>query len=166
MTQRSFGARAVVRGVLIALMAATLVFIFSNSLKSPAQSSADSSAVSGFLATLFPPDTAFGEFIKSNIRKIAHFLEYGLLGTEVAIYVCLYTKNKYKCAGCSVPLAVCIGFIDETLQYISNRGPAVSDIWVDVGGFTAFSLLTYGAVCVAYLLPKAVKKIHMEKNNG
>ena len=158
--------RAISRIILLMLIAATVVFIFANSLKSKEQSAEDSSAVSGFIATIFPPDTDLGAFIKEYIRKIAHFTEYGMLGIEIAIYVCLYTEKKYKWAGGSVLLALCIGFIDESLQYISERGPEVSDIWVDVGGFATFSLLAYGTAYAIYLVSGFIKKIRLEKNNG
>ncbi len=156
----------VFRIILLSVMAATLVFIFANSLKTKAQSGEDSSAVRGLLAMIFPPDTPLGAFIAENVRKIAHFVEHGLFGFEVALYVSLYADKKLLWAARSVLLGLSVGFIDETLQYISDRGPSVADVWIDVAGFVTFSLLMYGAVYIARRAIGAVKKKRMENKNG
>ncbi len=144
--------KMVARWVLIALILATVVFIFANSLKSPEESLEDSNAVGGILSTIFPPDTDLGAFIVEYVRKIAHFTEYGLLGIEVALFICICTEKRVKCALFASALGFFIGFIDETLQYISERGPAISDVWVDAGGFILFSLLVYGVFGLLYFI--------------
>lgn len=160
----SHTAKVVAKWVLIALILATLVFIFTNSLKSPEQSLEDSNAVGGILSTIFPPDTDLGAFIEEYVRKIAHFTEYGLLGIEVALYVCFYTKRRVRCALVASASSFFVGFIDETLQYISGRGPAISDVWVDVGGFVLFSLIVYGAFALVHIV--GGKLIPLMKKNG
>lgn len=169
MEKRSLTSKEICRLLLIFLIVATLIFIFVNSLKSKEQSAEDSAAVSGILSTIFPPETDFGAFVAEYIRKIAHFTEYGLLGIEVAIYVCYYSKKRLMSALRFSTLPFFVGFIDETLQYISDRGPAISDVWIDIGGFTLFSLITYAAFAFICWLSKkicAFLKKREEAENG
>ena len=165
MTENASRKRYVLKVILLAVMAATLVFIFANSLKSKAESSEDSLAVSGFLASIFPPDTPLGAFIKEHVRKIAHFVEHGLFGAETALYVFLFADRKRIMASLSVLLGLSVGFIDETLQYLSDRGPSIADVWIDLAGFVAFSLITYG---ISYLARRVLcrKEKHLEIKNG
>ncbi len=151
MEKRSVSAKEICRYLLIILIVATLVFIFTNSLKSKEESIEDSAAVGGILSTIFPPDTDFGAFIAQYLRKIAHFTEYGLLGVEVALYVCIFTKRRVRCGLIFSATPLFVGFIDESLQYISDRGPAISDVWIDIGGFTLFSLLAYASFMLVRL---------------
>lgn len=152
MTKNRITFSSVAKWVLILLIAATLTFIFTNSLKSQEQSLEDSGAVGGLLSTIFPPETPLGSFIKENVRKIAHFVEYGVLGAEVAVYICCFTDKRMMYAAFGCAAAFFVGFIDETLQYVSDRGPSISDVWVDASGFWAFSAVVYGVFALAYLI--------------
>lgn len=154
--------------VLIVAIALTIIFIFSNSLKPKDQSLEDSNAVGGIISSLFPPDSDIGKFILEYIRKIAHFTEYGLLGIEVAILVVFYFRKRISVALISLNLSLIVAFIDESLQYISERGPSISDVWIDIGGFAFFSLLTYGIAFVVYLIARKIgrKSSKTETQNG
>lgn len=158
--------RAAFRIVLLVLIAATLVFIFANSLKSAEESSKDSAAVGGLLSSLFPPDTPLGAFIKDNLRKLAHFTEFGLLGAEIAVYVYFFTQDRRRWATLSPIVGLVVGFIDETLQYIPDRGPEISDVWIDLGGFVTLSLVAYGAILTVRLVARAIRERQLEKENG
>ena len=117
------------RAILIALLLSvllTVAFIFSNSLKSPEESTADSDLVGDIISTIIPPETELGELILEYIRKIAHFSEYGLLGIEIALIISLYLKRWWRFTLISLPSAITLAVIDESLQYISERGPAIS----------------------------------------
>ncbi len=159
------------RWALLLSMLLTVVFIFANSLKSKEESSEQSSAFGDFIAEIIPPDSDLGKFIEEYLRKIAHFTEYGLLGIELALYICFYTKQRIRLALASLPLSFFIGFIDESLQYISDRGPSISDVWIDAGGFLLFSALVYAIYVLVYLVVTrlrarcGVKNINGE-NNG
>ncbi len=142
--------------ILIVAIALTIIFIFSNSLKTKDQSLEDSNAVGGFISSIFPPESDIGKFILEYIRKIAHFTEYGLLGIEAAILVIFYFKKRICAALVSLNLSLIVAFIDESLQYISDRGPSISDVWIDVGGFAFFSLIAYG---IAFAVSLAVRII-------
>ena len=139
----------IARIFLILLIIATLVFIFSNSLKNQEESSADSAAVGSIIAAIFPPDTPLGAFARENLRSIAHFAEFALLGAECAFYVAFFTKKRLRNALLSPFIGLAVGFIDESLQYLSDRAPEIADVWLDLGGFVSFSVLTYIVLTVA-----------------
>ena len=148
------------KAVLIILLVSvliTIIFIFSNSLKSPEESTKDSDLVGDIIATIIPPETDLGKLVLEYIRKIAHFSEYGLLGIEIALIIALYLKRWWRFALISLPSAITLAVIDESLQYISKRGPEISDVWIDFGGFAFFSLITYAAVILARVIIKHIK---------
>lgn len=158
--------KEIFRFILIALIIATLIFIFSNSLKSKEVSSLDSQKVGGIVSLIFPPDTPLGAFIAENIRKIAHFLEFGLLGFFTALYVSFYTRRRLLFGFMSLSFGLFAGLVDESLQYISLRGPSILDVWIDFGGFSAFALATYLLLTlIAFLVYRGEIK-REEKNNG
>ena len=133
--------------VLAILILAALLFIFIHSLIPPGASSEESEAVAGFLDVIFPSDTAFGSFVQNHVRKIAHFSEFAVLGVLTSLYTVLYLfGRKYKILNAFLGLPV--GFIDESLQYLSGRGPAISDVWLDFLGF-AFGVLVIYACSMA-----------------
>ena len=135
---------------------ATVVFIFVNSAIPPEKSQEQSDKVSEIISTVIPPETDIGKFIITNIRKIAHFTEYGLLGIEISLYIFIYKRKRaaWGAASASVPLVV--GFTDESIQIISGRGPSISDVWIDIGGLTTYSLITYASLVALYFLVKLV----------
>ena len=143
--------------ILLISIVITIAFIFSNSLKSPEESTADSDSFSDFVSTIIPPETELGELVLEYIRKIAHFSEYGLLGIEVALVISVYLKRWWRFAIISLPSAVTLAVIDESLQYISERGPEISDAWIDFGGFAFFSAITYLVVIAVKLIIKRNK---------
>lgn len=148
------------RIVLLTLIAATLVFIFVNSALPPEKSSEASDGFSDFIATIIPPDTTLGGFIKDYIRKIAHFTEYGLLGMLLALYLSLFAKRRVRAALFSPLFALVVGFIDESIQIASKRGPEILDVWIDIGGFVFFSLIAYGVI---FLVWQAVRLLRTKK---
>ena len=121
----------------------TVAFIFYNSSLPPEQSAEQSGAVGGIIAEIIPPETELGGFLQKYIRKIAHFTEYGLLGIELALMCVFLVKRRMPFALGSLFFAGTVALVDETVQIFSERGPTVSDIWIDIGGFLFFSALAY-----------------------
>jgi VanZ family protein len=149
--------QTVLRVAFFVAIIATLTFIFYNSTLPPEASEEQSGAVGDFIATIIPPDTSIGNFIITYIRKIAHFSEYGLLGIEIAAYIVVFYKEKrVKRALTAFLVPVVVSFVDESIQILSDRGPSISDMWIDVGGFITFSLLAYGVCYLAYLVAKLI----------
>lgn len=153
---------------LLGAMLLTLAFIFSNSLRAPEDSMEQSSAVGGFFAELFSPDKPLGKFLQDHIRKIAHFCEFGLLGVEIAVFVIFYLQNHRELAVLSLPAGMSVALIDETLQYFSGRGPAIIDVWIDLGGFVTGSLFGYGSVMLILMIinRRRARKCITEDRNG
>ena len=149
---KDLAVKTVFRYILIILIIATLVFIFSNSLKSQEESSEDSAMVGGFLESVFPPDTELGEFVQDNVRKIAHFTEFALLGGLVALYVVFYVKRRRLFLPLSFGFGFLMGFIDESLQYFSSRGPSIMDVWIDFFGFLSVAAAVYLVALVVTLI--------------
>ena len=148
----------VVRISLLVLIFLTLAFIFSQSMLPKEKSANQSEAVSEKLEEIIPPDTKPGAVIHKNIRKIAHFIEFFLLGSEIALYSLLFVKSG-KFSLFTLPLALVIALLDETVQIFSNRGPSVTDVWIDFSGFLFASVLVYGAAhLTAFIRRKTAKK--------
>lgn len=147
------------RIALIVLMIATVLFVFYNSCLSKDDSSQQSNTVSQIIDALFPEDTDFKEFVLENIRKIAHFTEYGLLGIEMAFYILIYERKRWKMfTPISSLVPFFVGFIDESIQIFSERGPSIADVWIDIGGFWFFSILAYIVGILALLVIDFIKR--------
>ena len=123
------------RMAVLAVIGLTLSFIFLQSAKSVAESSSDSAAVTDFLSRIFSEDGLLGAFILGNVRKLAHFFEYGVLGVECAVYVLLLLESRGRGFAASVVFSVMAALLDETIQIFSGRGPMIADVWLDVLGF-------------------------------
>lgn len=150
------------RIILSVMIFLTLSFIFTQSLLPSEVSSSESNGVKGFLATIFPPDTPLGAFISQYVRKIAHFVEFGLLGAELTLYALLFCKNKKISLPSALTLSFFAAFVDETLQIFSGRGPMISDVWIDFCGSLCFSV----AASLVYLLVKRIKLRKAGHKNG
>lgn len=150
-----------------ALIAATVLFILIQSCLPPEVSSAESEAVGGWVTSFIPEDTKLFDFVTEYMRKIAHFTEYGLLGIEVVLYIAFFTKERKKWVKRSPLVPLTVGFIDETVQKFSKRGPMIEDVWIDIGGFITFSLLAWGVLLLTYSVTKLIKNKKTEdKQNG
>ena len=130
------------RFILIALIITTLLFTFYQSFKNKQESQETSDKVGQIIEPILPSDTPVGGYVQENIRKIAHFVEFFALGAEVALYVVLF-HSKIKYAATSMLFAPIVALIDETIQIFSDRGPAISDVWIDVLGYFSSALLVY-----------------------
>lgn len=140
-----------VKTVLCVTIPLTLLFIFINSALPPALSSAESEAAGGFLTLIFPEGTLFHTLIVGNIRKIAHFAEFFVLGIQIALWVCLFT-SRYKL---TLPLSLFavsgVAALDEVIQIFSGRGPSVFDVMLDVFGASVALGLVYSVYFVIKL---------------
>lgn len=145
------------RYLIIAFIAATLSFIFINSMLPPGPSSTESGRVAALIAKIFSPDSAVGAFLIGNVRKIAHFVEFAALGAEIALYRVLYVKKKT--AAYHAPLAgFAVAFTDESIQVLSGRGPSITDVWLDVAGYLTGLLAVYAIFIIARKIKASRKK--------
>ena len=151
--------KKILASLLVLLILATIGFIFYNSTLPPEESAGQSNAVGGIIAEIISPDTELGGFIQKYLRKIAHFTEYGLLGVEFSVFCVFIVKRKIRSFKNSLFTASFVALVDETIQIFSKRGPSVEDIWIDIGGYVFFSLITVVVLTVGYLVCIAVRKI-------
>ncbi len=127
--------------------AAWLGFIFSNSLKSRADSANQSEGAEGFLRRVltalgFEGDTeAVAEVV---VRKAAHVFEFFVLCLLVYWLVAQLLKENRKALCISALVSVCSAAVDESLQLISKRGASVKDVIIDsIGVALAVVLLCF-----------------------
>ena len=150
-TIRNFEIGKIILSVLIVL---TIAFIFIQSMLSKDISGEESAAVSGWLSSFINESTFIGAFILKNLRKIAHFVEFGVLGAEFASYALLYTQKKKVAIAICLIIDFTIAFIDETIQIFSGRGAAIQDVWIDF-----FGALSFTAACVGvFALIRTIKE--------
>jgi VanZ family protein len=108
----------------------------------PEKSSEQSSAVGEIIEEIIPPETPVGGYVQTNIRKIAHFVEFAALGAEVAVFVILFLKKR-NFVFLSFGFGILIALLDETIQVFSKRGPEITDVWLDFFGFASFAVIVY-----------------------
>ncbi len=137
----------------VILMVLTVAFIFSRSAMPPERSEAESDKVGDIIGEVIPPQTEVGGYIQLNLRKLAHFTEFFVLGAEVSLFVVLFVK-RIKYAALSIPAAAIIALFDETIQIFSGRGPSVKDIWIDVLGFVSAAAIIYTVYIIIYFIRK------------
>ena len=114
-----------------------LCFIWGNSLLSREISG----AMSHFVADILGGGGASkgGHYL---LRKAAHFSEFAALGCV------FFLLAKEVWSNIAIRLSLCglvgisVPLIDETLQIFSDRGHAISDVWIDIAGYAMGSLLT------------------------
>ncbi len=154
------------RYLLILAIIVTIAFIFGNSMLPPEKSAEQSETVKDVIVEILPDDTAAENFVEEYIRKIAHFTEYGLLGVEIAIYLMVFTKRRIKVLAIATLTPFFIGFVDETIQRFSERGPSIDDVWIDIGGFVLFYLLTIAIFVAVFYVVKAIGTKIQNENKG
>ena len=154
--------RVTVSILLTLLCAATVWFIFSNSLKSGAASASQSQAVTegiqdaiGVIAPSSPVAKAEGtafDRLHAFVRKSAHFLEYALLGALLLFTCRSYTRLKrfWFAPPC---IAFLVAAFDEYIQnFTPGRGNSFADVLIDTAGAAAGILFAVFCLFVAFLI--------------
>ena len=145
--------------LLLISVLATVGFIFYNSTLPPTDSQEQSSAVWDIISGIIPPDSELFLFLKIYLRKIAHFTEYGLLGIELALIAFFFAKRKPTAALFSFFSALSVSVADESIQVFSGRGASVVDVWIDVGGFVFFFVLSFTVLFLARFIHRIRERI-------
>lgn len=150
--------RKVAQIVLLLLIFLTVAFILIQSMIPPEESQKESDTVGDIIADIIPPETPPGEYIQINLRKIAHFVEFAILGVFTSLYVIFYL-GKFKAMALTFPAALILALLDETVQIFSERGPSVKDVWIDFLGFAIVCVLSYTVYGVTkYISSKCKQK--------
>lgn len=154
------------RILLIVLIICTLSFTFYQSMLPPEESSEVSNSVSDAIEPIIPSDTPTGSYVHTNLRKIAHFIEFAALGTEVALFVILYLptwgaelRKKIRFMLHSFAIAPITALLDETIQVFTDRGPEITDVWIDTAGFVSFATIVYLIYLAVVLIRRHVAGI-------
>ncbi len=124
------------------LLVSWLYFIFSNSLSTGEESTAQSQKVveiSQKIVSMFDEDAVVDP---SDVRTSAHFIEFFVLGLIYVVGTFFFEKNRAFLIASSASLSLFTALIDETLQmHVEGRGSQVIDIWVDFLGAVAAHFL-------------------------
>ena len=124
---------------LFILIILTLGFIFGNSLMSRSESAAVSDGTLKIFTDILGKDNPMALFLTRYIRKLAHFTEFGILGTEVLLFFgSIGLKGAVKILS-SVNFGLLIAVTDETLQIFSERGSSTLDVQIDYAGYLTFT---------------------------
>ena len=132
------------------LLAATLAFIWGNSLESLEKSSAKSKSAMEDIAPLL--EFFIGRATDHIVRKLAHFAEFSVLGGELAVLAVLRRRVRIQPVINCLSAGLAASVTDEALQLLPGRGSQVSDILLDFTGTVTgilFILLIYkiAALC-------------------
>ncbi len=132
----------VLRVVLIILIGFTVLFIWGNSVLGRDASTQQSDDVRSFLQNAVDLLGLPWQVTAQVVRKTAHFLLFFLLGTEITLYRLCGRKLDRRDISSILCCVFSVAFLDETIQIFSKRGPAITDVWLDVsGGVTAMLLV-------------------------
>ena len=118
------------RKVLLALIILTLCFIWGQSLVPGEASSQESGAVLERVAPILEVIFGKGNVTDHLVRKLAHVIEYAMLGIEFT----LLFNGQDKWVRTVICHCFLTGFLDETIQLFNGRGSFVSDVWLDASG--------------------------------
>lgn len=139
--------RSVKSKILIILICLTLAFIWGNSILTVEASSRISNTIVKALQELGLFSHNSSDVASNSVRKSAHFIEYFVLGGLVLPF--LKEQKFNNSLSYLIFLGIAVPFIDETIQIFSNRGPMISDMWIDLAGFSCGTLIVY-TVTVIY----------------
>ena len=148
--------------VLIIILILTLAFIWGQSMLPKSVSAAESGGMLAFLRPFLEIFVGEGNATDHLVRKIAHFVEYGALGAELALLIVAgWIANAKRKANEGATLtaeimslsiwaraligllfAFTVAAIDETIQIFSARGPGIADVLLDTAGAATAVLIT------------------------
>lgn len=136
--------------VLATLILLTLAFIFSRSLRDIPDSKEESRQVMSFLLPVLEFFFGAGNVTVNLVRKLAHLVEFGVLGFEVGLLTARFRTE---------PFLFCLvaALTDETIQIFTGRGPQIQDVWLDFAGAVAGILVGAAAMWLWKTIRKSKK---------
>ena len=149
--------RKTVAIVLLICIIATYFIIYGSSMKSPKESGDLSQSVTDAIKPILDADNSIPDDVfEFRLRKFAHFFEFMVLSVEITVLYIILQKTP-PCLTHSLIIVFLImasALLDETLQIFSQRGSAVTDVWIDSSGGITGTVLTSSL----YLLKKLLTK--------
>ena len=135
----------------LSLIALTVGFIWINSALSGSSSSELSGRFRDILEKaldLIRCPQGLEEFLLDNIRKVAHAVEYAVIGLELAI-LWVGLKKGFQGFWNAWSTVLAIAVFDETIQlFATARGPQITDVLLDTTSGTFAILIVYIAVII------------------
>lgn len=119
-----------------------LAFIWGNSLRDAPHSSIESQWVLDIVRSLLSAIPGIDHLTMHMVRKMAHFIEYMVLGFFLSLTCLAFTKSRH------LWIVLATGFliasIDETLQLFSpGRSAQISDVFLDSCGVFIGLIIIY-----------------------
>ena len=123
------------------LIALTVGFIWSNSMKSIPESSDQSENTYSWVKAVL--DFIFGKGVitHSVFRKLAHFAEFFILGVEVNLLFIAIKKYRFKWLYFQLLIGLFIAGVDEIIQIFYKRGASIIDVLIDFSGVLTATLI-------------------------
>ena len=127
-----------------ALSVLVICFIWGNSARTVAQSTAQSDAVANVLKPGTDPTKSLEDFyFHAYLRKAAHILEFVALGLCVGgATLCLGRLKGKQLISLPLLVVLAVAVLDEYIQYFFDRGSLVTDVVLDFGSAFAGLALT------------------------
>ena len=141
------------RKILIILWCIVLVawmcFIFSNSFENAEESSDTSQGVVEIIEEIVQTVEPEFEISDNFVRKLAHFIEFFILGFIFNISYFIYARDLKYHTVLSLFFGLMISIIDETIQLTSaGRAGMIKDVWIDFSAVITSLLLLLIAIFI------------------
>lgn len=146
--------------ILLAVTVLILCFIFHNSLQDSTASNTRSGQIAEKIKpVLDPQNTVTEELFHKITRKMAHFLEFGLLGVSAALLAMHISAAYVRCSVFAPLFFILLSAVtDEFIQSFTGRTSSVSDVLIDFSGAGLGILLVYGIVHILCLILRKTQK--------
>ena len=149
--------RILILVILIVLVVISTAFILINSAMDFEKSHSSSGAITD--AVTSTDDIDEWNRIELIIRKLAHVIEYAVLGVSVTCLLC-YIAHFYslKLYGFGAFFVLLVAVFDEHIQSFSDRDSSTSDILLDFWGSIIGFILVFCVIFVARFIIKKKKR--------
>lgn len=135
-----------------------VTFIFYNSMQNGENSSNASTFVLNFVNSLIYKLGLRFSLTGHFIRKLAHFIEFFLLGVFLMLTFEAFTNKLFSILGATMFFAIFIPVIDEFIQiYSPGRASSVKDVLLDF--FGSFTGIIFICLCFVIKRKCKIKKI-------
>lgn len=99
------------------------------------------------------------ELNHNNVRKLAHFTEFAVLGLLAQLFFMVMGKFNVHTALHGLFFGLAFAVADETIQlYTDGRGASVWDVLIDFGGVLAGSVVIWGVALVIWFFVHSYRR--------
>lgn len=141
---------------MLGCMLLTVGFIWSNSMRNAAASTEQSGFFKDLFRQMFDITKEPFRFLYNNLRKLAHFSEFALLGAETAGLLLVPPVGRRGLRFLSgAGLCLLVAAVDEGIQlFVPGRVGSLVDIGIDGAGALCGMLLAFGVILLCLRLFK------------